>query len=139
MNKKIIIIIVIAVVVLAGAGVGAYFLFFSNPEEPPEPVGSFVPGEYFITNVKDSNNYLKVNVVLEVNKANDDEEFKTFMTDNQHIIRNTIIFILRSKTVDDLKDMKVEDNLSTEITGAVNEALGIDNVKRIYFNDYVMQ
>lgn len=138
MNKKVL--IIIAVVILLGGGAAAYFLLFAGEKEPaPEPRSAYVPGDYFVTNVADTNNLVKLTVVLEVNKAADDEEFKTFLTANNHIIRDTIVMIVRSKTYEELTSQDIKTLLSDEIIRGVNQNLGIDNVIAIYFNDYVVQ
>lgn len=137
MNKKLLILIV--VIVLLGGAAAAYFLLFAGQQEPPEVKSAYVPGEYFVTNVADSDHLVKLTVVLEVDKAADDEEFHTFLTANNHIIRDTIVWVVRGKTYDELTSSDIKTVLSEEIVRKINENLGIDNVKAIYFNDYVVQ
>lgn len=137
MNKKTIIIIMAAVLVLGSLAV--YFLFFAPKEEAVEPKNVYVPGDYFVTNIKDSYSLLKVTIVLEVNKDAEDEEFVDFLTANNHIIRDTIVFILREKTEEELRASDIKQTLGAEIVQKVNDALGIDNIKTVYFNDYVIQ
>lgn len=138
MNKKLLIIL-IAVIVLLGGAAAAYFLLFAEKEAPPEPRSTYVPGEYFVTNIKDSASLVKVTIVLEVNKAADDAEFQAFLQANNHIIRDTIISVMRSKTYEELMAQDVKSMLSSEIVSQVNQNLGIDNVKAIYLNDYMVQ
>ncbi|MDL2289344.1 flagellar basal body-associated FliL family protein [Clostridia bacterium OttesenSCG-928-F22] len=133
---KKIIIIVLALLVVGGVAV---FMFVLPKEEGPEPRSLYTPGDYFVTNDKDGKNMVKTTIVLEVNKKADDEEFKTFMDENQPKIRDTIVFILRSKSLDELRSQDIKTVLTSEIVQAINEALEIDNVKTIYFNDYVVQ
>lgn len=137
MNKKIIIIVAAAVLVLGSIAV--YFLFLAPKKEAVEPKSVYVPGDYFVTNVKDSYSLLKVTIVLEVNKDAKDEEFVDFLTANNHIIRDTIVFILREKTEEELRASDIKQTLGAEIVQKVNGALGIDNIKTVYFNDYVIQ
>lgn len=137
MKKKLI--IIIGAVVLVAGGIAAY-LFFAGPGEPVEPpVSTYTPGEFFVTNVKDSYALFKVTVVLEVDKAADDKDFTAFMTNNNHIIRDTIVFILREKTEEQLRAADIKQVLGEEIALKVNEALGISNIQAVYFNDYVLQ
>jgi len=133
--KKIIIIIV-AVLVVAGAA--AYLFLIPKPPEPPKK-SAYVPGDYFVTNVRDSKMLLKTTIVLEVDKDLEDEEFQNFLAENSHIIRDTIVFILRNKTEEELRAADVKEKLISEMVPKINEKLGIDNVKTLYFNDYVLQ
>lgn len=141
MKKKstLIIIIVLVVVLLAGGGAAAYFLLLAPKDEAPPPKSAYVPGDYFVTNCKDTRAMVKTTIVLEVNKDAEDEEFTAFMTANNHIIRDTIVFILRDMTEEELRAENVKEELTSRIVTAVNENLGIDNVQTIYFNDYVVQ
>ena len=130
---KKIIIIVIAVVVVA-AGVGSYFLFFNNKE--PEPIREFyVPGDFFVTNIKDSKYLLKTTIVLELNKEGTEE----FLTEYNHVIRDIIVFTLREKTEDELRSSGIQDTLRKEIVEKLNREMGIDYIVTVYFNDYVLQ
>ena len=99
MNKKTVIIIIVALVlVIVAMGVGG-FLFLSANKEKEEKVLFYSPGEYFVTNLKDSNSLLKVTVTLAYNKEGVEEE----LTANNAIIRNAIVFTLRSKTKQDMQ------------------------------------
>lgn len=133
--KKVIIILV-ALIVLGGAAV--YFFVLPKPPEP-EKKSTYVPGDFFVTNIKDSKALLKTTVVLEVNKAAEDAEFAKFMEENNPVIRDIIVFTLREKTETELRSTGIQDQLRIEIVSKINEKLGIDNVKTIYFNDYVLQ
>jgi flagellar basal body-associated protein FliL len=64
MKKKLIIIIVVIVLLLA-IGAGLYFFVFAAP--PPEKITScYTPGDYFVTNIKDSTSLIKTTIVLEL-------------------------------------------------------------------------
>ena len=130
--KKTLIIIIAAVVV--ASGVAAYFIFFRN-SEPKEVRIAYVPGEFFVTNVKDSKYLLKTTIVLELNK----EGMEEYLTDNNHMIRDIIIFILREKTEEELRSTGIENQLRTEIVEKIMEEMGIDYIATLYFNDYVLQ
>lgn len=131
MDKKVIIIIVIVVLALA-LGVGAWLLF--KPEKGP--VTSFyIPGEHFVTNVKDSDYLFKTTVVLELSRDDVDD----FLDENNYIIRDAIIFILREKTIDELRDSNIKEKLQKEIINELEKRLEIDYINTIYFNDYIFQ
>ena len=136
--KKILIIII--AVVIIGGGVGAYFLFFSNKDkdkdkEPEVILYTYPIEDAFITNVKDSQKLLKTTIILVVNKEKMDE----LLEKNQYSIRDTILLILRSLTVEDISGMGIQERLRSEIPTALNKALKIDNIVSVYFGDFVMQ
>lgn len=135
MKKKIIIIVAVLLIV-AGAGI---FIFLQPSAEEKVFKSYYETGDYFITNVKDSEKLLKTTIVLEVDKAGEDEEFYTFLKENNNIIRNNIISILRGKNEQELRAEDSLQKLAAEISASINETLGIDNVKTIYFNEYVLQ
>ena len=133
MKKKVIVIIM--VFLLLGAGVGSYFLFFNKPQEDKVVLYPYTPGEYFVTNVKGGNRLLKTTIVLMVDK----EKLTGELKENEYVIRDTVIYRLRQMDETDLRDTAVQDRLRVELSEALNEVLGIDNIKTIYFNDFVMQ
>ena len=98
--------------------------------------GSLVSAGEFTTNVGDSagNRYLKVEVSLEVNdkKLAEAETAKGYMP----IVRDSIITILKSKTVADLDD---QDALKEEIKADLNKKMGKGFVKNVYFTNFIMQ
>ena len=131
--KKIIIIIVAALLVVGGA---VYFLFL---QPPPEPETSFYStGESFVTNIKDSLRLLKTSVVLEISTT-ETEDVKTYLTENNHVLRDIIVFTLREKTEDELRSMDVQDGLREEIKANISDKMGIDYLQKVYFNDFVIQ
>jgi flagellar FliL protein len=139
--KKIIIIAAIAVVVIGG-GLGAYFLFFANKgeadaeaEATPTPTYTYALENYYVTNVKDSNMLFKTTIVLVTTEA----EMEDFLTANQYIIRDTILFRLRELTEEDIKALDIQDRLRAEIPVILNKALNIDTIVSVYFSDFVMQ
>ncbi len=133
MNKKTLILLIVLVVAAVGAGL--YFLVFRDSGEEEVQLYSFVPGDYFVTNVKDSDRLFKVTVVIMLNTDKLEEK----LTEDEHIIRDTIIFELRALTEEDIESEDIQDRIREKITASLNSVLGIDNVVTVYFNDFVMQ
>jgi flagellar FliL protein len=135
MNKKIIIIIVLALAVVAA---GLYFFVFSaaTPKEPD--ICYYSPGDYFVTNVKDSTALLKVTIVIEYSTTSEESTLE-FLTEINHAIRDIIVFTLRSKTEQELRSQGIEQELRNAIANNLNKGLGIDYITTIYFNDFVIQ
>lgn len=129
--------IIILVLVLAAAGVLYFTVFKGEDEEPVRPEDnyySYVPGDYFITNVKDSSRLLKVTIVLQLDSNKLEEKLKK----EQYIIRDNILFYLRSLREEDILSEDIEDNLRANLKPILNEALGFESIVNIYFNDFVM-
>ena len=105
MKKKIIIIIL--AVALVGAGL--YFFVFSAAPKEPE-VCYYTPGDYFVTNVKDSTALFKVTIVLEY-LTTDDTVTTEYFTKVNHVIRDIIVFTLRSKTEAELRSQGITPSI----------------------------
>lgn len=151
MSKKILIPIIL-VVVLAVAAV-LYFFVFTG--EKPVVYTYFTPGDYFVTNVKDSNRLLKTVVVMVYDEK--DKKLTELMAVNQSLIRDTVIFILRDLNEAAIKDQTTVENLRQIIRDRLNEVLGLSEnqiedptaasgfrvegsyIYDILFSDYVMQ
>ena len=131
--KKIIIIILVA---LAVAGAAVYFLFLAPPPEPE--TSYYVPGDYFVTNIKDSTRLLKTTIVLELSTTDPDVATK-YLTEHNHILRDIIVFTLRSRNEDELRSDGIENDLRKEIVDSLKSQMGLDYIQTIYFNDYVIQ
>lgn len=137
--KKKLIIIIGAVVLLLAIGAGLYFFVFAAP--PPEKISSsYTPGDYFVTNIKDSSSLIKTTIVLEVQVFEKElEDVTAYLTENNHIIRDIIVFTLRSRTEEELRSQDIADTLRDELVQRINERLNIDYITTVYFNDYVIQ
>ncbi len=136
-NKKMLIII-IAVVVLLAVAAGLYFFVFSKKDEETEPeiIPSYYPLEdAFVTNVKDSGKLFKTTVIL----IADSPDLAELMTENQYLVRDEILFILRSLTEQDIASQTIQERLREQIPARLNEALGIENFYSVMFSDFVMQ
>lgn len=132
MKKKIITIIL--VLALFGGAI-AYYFYKGADNGASNELYSYVPGDYFVTNVKDSGSLLKTTVVLVLNTGDLTDE----LDDKQYVIRDTIIYLLRGLTEEDIKSDTIQDKLRYEIAEKLNEVLGIDSIVTVYFNDFVMQ
>jgi flagellar FliL protein len=131
---KKIIIIVIAVLVVVG---GAVYFFFLKPAPEPE-LSYYSPGESFVTNIEDSVRLLKTSIVLEISTT-DTEKVTEYLTENNHVIRDIIVFTLREKTEDELRSMGIQDELREELRKNISEKMDIDYLQKVYFNDFVIQ
>lgn len=133
MNKKILIII-LAVVVLAAIAVVLYLFVFSDGE-PKIVYTEFTPGEYFVTNVKESNRLVKITVVLQLNT----DTLTETLTEKESVIRDTIGFLLRDTDEASFTSEEGLVRLGERITDSLNERLEIDNITGVLFYDFVLQ
>lgn len=133
-KKKLIIIIALVVAVAVGAG---YYFFFMPKGEKPIVYAYYSPGEYFVTNVKDSSRLLKSSIVLVLNT--EDSKLQENLTTENARIRDTIIFLLREQGEDELRSTGNKDDLRKNIIEQLNIQLNIDNIVDVLFNDFVMQ
>ena len=131
--KKIIIIIVAALLMAGGA---VYFLFLKPAPEPE--ISYYSTGDSFVTNVKDSLRFLKTTVVLEIS-ATDTEKVQEYLKENNHVIRDIIVFTLRQKTEEELRSIGIEEQLREELRKNISKKMGIDYLQKVYFNDFVIQ
>ncbi len=134
--KKPLPIILIAVVILAA---GAYFLFFAPKPEPVVNTWYHTPGEYIVTNVRDSARLLKIVPVLEYQTTKTDEELQEYLKAHDQIVRDAIIFLCRGKTEPELRSPDIEFTIRQEIIDLVNQVMPGDTVTNVYFNDFVLQ
>ncbi|NPB09141.1 MAG: flagellar basal body protein FliL [Thermodesulfobacteria bacterium] len=146
-GKKFLFIIIIGVVLLAGIGGGAYFFLFAGsepppeeeaPPEPPEPeVGPFLQLDPFIVNLADptGHRYLRAKITLEF--RNDE----VYQKANERIpqINDAIIMVLSSKTVEEMLSPEGKMELRMELIRKLNELLGPNSIKNIYFTQFVVQ
>lgn len=135
MPKKKIVIIAAALAVVIAAGSAIYFFVLrkSGPEVPQ--LYDYAIEDAFVTNVKDSTKLFKATVILVVNQDKLDE----LLDANQYVVRDTVLFILRDLTEEDIRSSDIQDRLRVTIPEALNRALQIDNVVSVYFSDFVMQ
>ena len=131
MSRKIMVPIIIVVVL--GLAAALYFLVFSG--ERPVVYTEYSPGDYFVTNVKDSNRLLKTGVILVL----DDEKFAAGIDVNKALIRDTIIFILRDQDEATLRKSGSDEGIRKAIIAKLNTVLATEHVYDVYFTDYVMQ
>jgi flagellar basal body-associated protein FliL len=140
MKKKPMIAVIALLLVVVLAGGGYYFLVIKKQQdaaaEKKNPTYyTFELKDSFVTNVKDSDKLFKATIILVLDK----DKMDTELTAKLPVIRDTILFQLRDLTEDDIGSSTVEGTLRKSIPAAVNKALGITDVKSVYFSDFVMQ
>ena len=134
MFKKIIIIVLVVALIAAG---GAYYLL--TKDKVVDKSFNYDPGEYFVTDIQGSGSLLKTDIILHMHDSDNLEK----LTENNHRIRSTIIFILRTKNEEELKGAKIEQSLRKEMLSALNKEFAddfeVEQFLGIYFNEFVIQ
>ncbi len=132
---------IIAVVLVAG-GVFAYFTFFKKTEKAEKKAIYFTYKieDSFLTNVKSSQSLFKTSISFEVEeKEKEKEKQVAFLEENLSVIRDTVLFLFREKTYEELRSSNIREVLSLEIVHALGQKLNVDYIKSVYFNEYVVQ
>jgi flagellar FliL protein len=93
--------------------------------------------EPFIVNIYDGQElrYLKVKVELEMASPS----VKMLLDPRQAQIRDAILVLLTTKTLQDVQDLNGKNQLREEILTSMNKIVPPGKVTRVYFTDFVVQ
>lgn len=103
-------------------------------EENEEPIGAIYPLESFIVNLK-GGRFLRAQIQLEFVERDITPRFFA----RQVIVRDGLTTLLSSKAPEDIETPESKDKLKMEIKDLVNEALKKQEVKKVYFTQFVVQ
>lgn len=145
-GMKMIIIAVVALVVLGGGGAFAYFKFVAggHEEKPAEPVheeAEVDPKDLmfaldpFVVNLGGPSNFLKLSVQLELTDAAE----RPYIESRVAPIRDSVVILLSSKTSKSVVSPEGKLKLKDDLNMRVNQVLGKDVVRNVYFTEFVMQ
>jgi flagellar FliL protein len=137
--KKIILLLVVAIVVLGG-GAFAYLALFDDPS-PKKTVHhketAIMSLEPFLVNLadKDARRYLKVKIDLEVSNEKAVKELEKSMPR----IRDHLIFLLSSKTYQDISTPEGKHQLKKEIMARMAALPMGKKISAAFFTEFVAQ
>jgi flagellar FliL protein len=103
-------------------------------EEGEEPLGAILPMESFVVNLTEGG-YLRLQAQLEFNAREVPRRFYTKVVP----IRDSLLTLLASKRVEELSEPRGRDTLRTQIKDVINEVLRKEEVKHVYFTQFVLQ
>jgi flagellar protein FliL len=136
--------IVIGVIVLF-LGAGGFFGYtkYKKADEKDtvkeEQVSIIIPLRSFVVNLFDKKGigkrYLKIRMELEVAK----EEDKLKIDNNIPQLRDTVLILLSSQTLKDINTIEGKLELKHAILLRMNQILGNEIVRRIFFTEFVVQ
>lgn len=157
-KKSMLLFIIIGIVVLLVAG-GAAFFFLAPPsgdeeiaraiekddaEEPEMPDASWTQEmgvikelSPFVVNLADpqARHFLKASISLELK----DDQSAEMVTKLMPRIRNDILMLFSSQTMEDIISQEGKVRLRDEIIARITHILGPNHLKNVYFTQFVVQ
>ena len=110
-----------------------------SPLKPPEVKSIVCPLDSFIVNLMDRSGmgkrYLKLTMKLEV----DSERDQDLLEGHTPQIRDTVLLLLSSLTFKEINSMEGKLYLKQSLVSRINQVLGEDCVKKVYFSEFVVQ
>ena len=103
-------------------------------EEGEEPLGAILPLETFILNLS-GGKYIRMQIQFEF----DGRDIPKRLYPRMVPLRDAIITLVTRKAADDLASEKGKEILRKELRDTVNEMLRKEEVKRVYFTQFVIQ
>ena len=96
-----------------------------------------VPVDTIVVNLSGSNGrrYLKTKINLEAK----DGDVKKLIETKSIQIKDRLISILSSKTLEEIDGLEAQENLRKEIKDAVDVVLNVEGVLQVYFTEFVVQ
>ena len=106
-------------------------------EGAEKEVSLIVPVDTIVVNLSGSNGrrYLKAKINLEAK----DGEVKKIIEAKAVQIKDRLISILSSKTLEDIDGLEAQENLRKETKDAVDVVLKVEGVLQVYFTEFVVQ
>ncbi len=149
-KKRLLIFLLIGFLIIGIAGSGV-FLILGKKGEEPEGEGSpkkekkvrkskdtiFIVMDPVIVNLMDptGKRYFQVRISLEVPTKKEEDELKK----KEPLIRDRILTILSSKTVEEVIAPDAKDKIKEQILKKLNEELGEDMILGVYITQYVVE
>lgn len=142
-SKTLLIIIAAATIVLGAGGFVGYKLLASkggegdSHKQADSEKTSIVALDPFVLNLADRGRYLKVTIQIELT----DEKLQEVIQSKTPQLRDTIITLVSSKSLNSISSPEGKFQLKDEILFRVNQIMGMekDAIKNLYFTEFVMQ
>jgi flagellar FliL protein len=136
-------VIVLVLLLLAGAGGG--FWMYTQRTANAAPSGqaplSVMHLEVFVVNLADvdGKGYLRVGIDLGMEKHEHARKAGEFEADQTPAMRDAIISVLSTRQAEELLTTAGKKKLKEDLLQALNFRLPAQNVKEIYFNEFLVQ
>lgn len=106
-------------------------------EEPTSEItGPVVPLDVFVVNLDEpgTSRYLKVSLELELKKGAEEA-----LNKSKQLVRDAILSYLSGLHLKDTLGAGAKDKIRTDLMAAITKLMGPDKVRRMFFNDFVVQ
>ena len=142
-SKKLLIVIAIVLLTAIGGFVG-YTKFFGGKSDAQEKghtdaksgqKSALVPLDPFVVNLSEPGRYLKLTMQLEVESSSN----QSMVTEKMPNLRDAVITLLSSKSAESVASPEGKFQLKDELILRVNQAVGKEIFKNLYFTEFVMQ
>lgn len=144
-KSKLKLIVLISTVLLLGVGGFFGWKWYDGRKaqkgtaQKGEVMNSIYPLKSFIVNLTDNKGvgkrYLKVTMEVEVAG----EEQKALVNHNVAQLRDTILLMLSSRTIEEITSMEAKLELKQILLARMNQVLGKSVIQRVYFTEFVVQ
>ncbi|MDP4153154.1 MAG: flagellar basal body-associated FliL family protein [Bacillota bacterium] len=128
--KKIIIFLLVLLLLMGGA---LTFIYMSK--STPDKPYNYDPGDAFVTDLSSGSQLIKADLTISFKN----DKYKKYLEENNFKIRNIIIFVLREKTPAQVKSNDIESVINKEIIQKLQSELKLDNIDRVYFNEFIVE
>lgn len=144
LGKKLIIILSGLIIILGVGGYLGYTMFFQDKgkgekqgqkEKKGKEKMILIPLDPFILNLADPGRHLKVAIQLELVDEKEEPKVKERIPK----LRDIIIMLLSSKTLEMVSSPEGKFQLKDEILLRINQAMEKEMFRNVYFTDFVMQ
>lgn len=142
-KKRLIMILVPVLLVAAGGGYFAYSKFFAGKQEGAagrsaggkEAKTHLLSMDSFVVNLSEPGRYLKVSMQLELA----DPAAEPLITDKMPILRDAVITLISSQSYEFASSPEGKLQLKEEVLIRLNNVIGREVFRNLYFTDFVMQ
>lgn len=151
-RKKIYIIAGVALLVAALAGGGVYYSQNNQSDTSAAEAGTAKPAaakkkeipvmyplEAFVVNINDGNDMRYLKVKVELQTGLDAEKAKNELDPYLPPLRDSILVLLTTKTIQDVRDLPGKNRLREEILAAAKKIMPQGKISSVYFTDFVVQ
>ncbi len=141
-KRGLLLIIISVLVILLAGGISYFFVFGKKKSETPQEEihgktqrPALVALDPFILNLLEQGRFLKVTMQFEMV----DEREREFVMSRIPQLRDAIITLVSSKSVELIASPEGKMHLKDEILLRANQVMGKDVFKNLYFTEFVMQ
>lgn len=141
-GKKNFLILFIVLILLVGGGMSYLFLFTKKSDtseieqkKPAQQRSALIALDPFVLNLLEQGRFIKVSMQFEIT----DETQREFVQSRIPQLRDAIITLVSSKSVESIASPEGKIQLKDEILLRANQVMEKDVFKNLYFTEFVMQ